>query len=145
MEEILFRGKSIKTGEWVYGDLYATGEIPMIVKDGIASEWDNFIEVDKKTIGQYTGLDDINNNKIFKGDICKFVINHKHYEEISSGQVFYEDCGWRITDKPVSLEKSMCSIDLGLFVDGWSGEKSPSSVIGVIGNVWDNPKLLEVD
>lgn len=145
MKGIIFRGKSIDTGEWVYGDVYATSETPMIIRNGIASEWDNFIAVDKDTIGQYVGLNDIKDNKIFRGDICKFIINHGYIEEISSGQIFYEDCGWSITNKATSLENSMCSIGLGSFVNGWSGEKSPPSVIEVIGNVWDNPELLEVN
>lgn len=144
MREILFRGKSIKTGEWVYGDLYATGETPMIVKDGTTNDIDNFVVVDKDTIGQYTGFDDINNNKIFDNDICKFIIFHKNREEISTGQVFYDECAWLITDEPKSVSKCKCYTDLGMFKGGWSGHVTPSSVIEVIGNIFVNPELLEV-
>lgn len=60
MREILFRGKRIDNGEWVYGYLQQEDKI-------------NLYYVKKETIGQFTGLLDKNGNKIFEGDIllCK--------------------------------------------------------------------------
>lgn len=82
MRNILFRGKAInrtgnertkyKNGDWVYG-LFSRSynkrwESPaeMTNEDGISN-----IEVDYKTIGQYTGLSDMYGFRIFEGDIIQ--------------------------------------------------------------------------
>lgn len=69
MREILFRGKRQDNGEWVYGfpvAVYANLNI-----DGIET-WDGERHlVNTETAGQYTGMIDKYNTKIFEGDIVK--------------------------------------------------------------------------
>ena len=76
MREILFRGKRIGTGEWIYGSLVRfpnDNEIGTIVlfeeEDSSGCIVGNHYEVDLNTVGQYTGLVDKYEKKIFEGDI----------------------------------------------------------------------------
>lgn len=65
MREIIFRGKSVSTGSWAYGDLVKTEDGSVLV---------NFCKVHPETVGQYTGIMDKKHKMIFEGDECTFGI-----------------------------------------------------------------------
>ena len=70
--EILFRGKRTDNGEWVEGYLvkqYGANEI--YLPNGTDNEGFDRYSVDISTIGQYTGLNDCDDVKIFEGDIVR--------------------------------------------------------------------------
>lgn len=86
VDKVLFRGKSVKTGEWVYGGLTReinplsdaprayVGDV-IINRDPDTGE-DNFElkylhEVKPKTVCEWTGIKDKNGNPIFEGDAIK--------------------------------------------------------------------------
>ncbi len=76
MREVLFRGKRIDNGEWVYGDLYHGKEDNIFIEYWTVDKEYRPYEVDPKTVGQYTGLDDCKDNKIFEGDIVKYQLDN---------------------------------------------------------------------
>ena len=145
MREILFRGKRTKNGEWVYGYYYRddeNGKTYIITwEPNTGTTWagsleiENFVEVIPETVGQFTGLTDKNGKRIFEGDILRHHNNFLDSEVVEKGVVFWDEkyCGWRRT--------SNGGFHNGI-VDAY--RLSPDCVYGVIGNIHDNPELLEV-
>ncbi|EKZ1038186.1 hypothetical protein RAZ63_001518 [Listeria monocytogenes] len=143
MREIEFRGKAIHpnsleqiVGSWAYGGIF---ENKIITRNlDMDSHYHGFIseiEIDIKTIGQYTGLKDKNGKKIFEGDIVAFSEDDFHVFN-SQVEYFLED-GYPAFDIKVP---STYYFDSNVF-----SEVSMSGLyeIEVIGNIHENPELLE--
>lgn len=132
--EILFRAKHIHAmdsnehlnGTWVHG--YLSGK-NYIYDKSLEGEF----LVDEDTICQYTGLTDKNGKKIFEGDVVKdsagvcgevkFGLYAAGFSIPDTNQGFYIEFP----------EKSLYREELGY----WRNK------IVVVGNVFDNPELLE--
>ena len=139
MREILFRGKAnseIREGEWVYGSLLAesANTFPIIARDYDNDEdWISVIEwdtVEPQTVGQFTGLTDKNGKKIFEGDIVK-----------AQDEIFGSPFCDGITGKIVYAESAYFIEPRNPIESQWLFNEC--AVYEVIGNIHDNPELLE--
>ena len=147
MREILFRGKRKDNGEWVEG-YYAKAtyyldesagskkDIHIIFPTDLTAyprcEFSGYEEVIPETVGQFTGLLDKNGKKIFEGDITEYKgFIKRDYYEIRFGEASF-------------VHRDIVRQEIGgtPFDDIEYG--MDSSWMEVIGNIHDNPELLEV-
>ena len=125
MREILFRGKRYN-GEWIY-------DSETYIRDGdgiwLSDDDLNVVQVQEDTVGQYRGMKDKNGEKIFEGDIVKYsttceiftVAWHGSFAEFVISELQKPNKATR-GSKNMYLVNRYCE---------------------VIGNIYDNPELLE--
>lgn len=135
MREILFHGKRTDNGEWVEGDVlqtrYHSGHIEYQIMP--QTPVSSAVPVLPETIGQFTGLTDKNGVRIFEGDICRF----KRFNDIHVGEIVFN-----VTTASFVMRYQS--------IVGAYGEKATQKMllsvcddIEVIGNIHDNPELME--
>lgn len=144
MRDIIFKGKRKDNSEWVEGYLFDDdmvdsnrmfiGSLVITEHKGMGEDvWDighAFYEVIPETIGQYTGLTDKNGKKIFEGDLLEWIDRIVAVVWFDFNAQFDSKFIRYCNDKIVTNFK-------GIEPSDWHECK-------VIGNVFDNPELLEV-
>ena len=121
MREIKFRAQDIASNKWLFGDLrHHKDDVCIFDQGGTKGE-----QVKRETVGQFTGLRDINGKDIYEGDFL---------------DVSYAD------------EESYLEVRFvrGVFAFLWNGDlddefpcNAPTHEWAkVIGNIYDNPELL---
>lgn len=123
MRAIKFRGKSILTDEWFYGDLVHSADkkrTAILVND--KDSYDE-CEVVPETIGQFTGLYDCDGKEIFEGDILDF-----------NG----------LTVEVRFVRGAFALLVNGNLDDELYGDCRTDLFAKVIGNVYENPDIMKV-
>lgn len=91
--EILFRGKTkAKDSKWIYGDLNNVFDGVYIFNRNDESELnspDNY-EVNPETVGQFTGLTDINGVKVFEDDLVQWTRMERNGIESSTHKCYFD-------------------------------------------------------
>jgi len=133
MREILFRGKRKDNGKWVYGYfVQICGEGFIITKDEISwvisiGQFDiSYCDVIPETVGQYTGVKDENNKRIFEGDIIEYRDDMGKIMGKGIIEYDYKNGGYEV----IRLNLNYYPMVL-------------SSCCRIVGNKWDDPELLE--
>ena len=127
MREILFRGKRVDDGELVISDslMQVKGQNPRLWV-----EFDGWVEVLPKTVGQFTGLTDESGEKIFEGDVVKtrefgkdsgYGVNFNGFDVF---EVIYSSASFKLNN----ARRAFYLLN---------GQR-----IEVIGNIYDNSELL---
>ena len=124
MREYLFRGKMIANGKWSEGNLLVTKQGCCITPD--ATVLGSYGAVNPNTVGQYTGLTDKNGTKIFEGDVVRYGDTaHRVVFEQRNGTAYFGLVYSTLETAPFDNYQDLRQIE-------------------VIGNIHDNPELLEV-
>lgn len=134
MRDTIYRGKRVDNGQWVEGSLVTWTDGVFIAPintclnipekysnygELVAEIMDHFIRVLPSTIGQYSGVNDRKENKIFEGD-CLAV------GEIQMVVEFIRGCFY--------TPRNGSNYRLG----GWEQNK-----IEILGNIHDSPYLIQ--
>ena len=129
MREILFRGKRKGDNKWVYGS-FARYNLEDGTADMFLPEYGVLFSVHIDTLGQFTGLT-TNGTKIFEHDIVRCEFNSA---PPMNGKVVFENGAFGLRWK-----------HHGSGVENFAAFECICNVeYTVIGNIQDNPELMEV-
>lgn len=123
---------SKNNGSWVYGGLIKYGSFYAICEDSLYIDDDGITEdlvyIDERTVGQFTGLYDKNGKEVYEGDIIKCSRGCLH-------SVYFEKeyAGTYIGGMPA------------FYLSGLNNGYAWIGVEEVVGNIHENPELLEGD
>lgn len=142
-DRYLCKAKRVDNGEWIAGHLIKVKKDFYICEkpyecmsehsflDGKSYGFGGFKFVEQYTICQCTGLKDKNGKLIWENDICD---RKEKYPEI----VKYHDGDWTLDYSYASNNESGFNYcNLGFYV-------TERNCVEVIGNIFDNPEMLEV-
>jgi uncharacterized phage protein (TIGR01671 family) len=137
MRDIKFRAKA-KTGKMVEGLLFHGNKIVTVTTDnkstyvekGSTNYYYDYWDVDPKTVGQFTGLKDINGKEIFEGDI---VLTQNETTRV----IVYEFAAFYVNG-----EREGKKVSYPLYYQCLL-EKGSKINFEIIGNIHEHPNLLK--
>ena len=129
MRVIKFRGKTVKTEQWIFGDLDTQSTpSPRIMFNNSVDNCIYGIEVISETVGQFTDIKDGKGTEIYKDDIIEVTLRHNK--------------------ETVSTYIAVVDQKEGAF--GFKNKQGFCPFYGqihenyrVIGNIHDNPELMK--
>lgn len=149
MREILFRGKRIDNSEWVEGYYYKMSETTYCFKEdyerkpvpehhyilqermtdwGLPNQMVQ-IEIDPETLCEFTGRCDKNGKRIWENDILMAHLDESYKEDATYETVEWNVNGWGTRENGSVDREYLGEFDLEHYE--------------VVGNIFDNPELLQ--
>ena len=133
MRQIKFRGKSIGTGEWLFGNLFKFGiqppsNVPCIC--ACVPTWKDAVDiynVHENTVGQFTGVCDMDGKEIYEGDVLAI-------EGITTDR--YSKVWWN--DERFTFYVGHAPVSAYI-----RREDNRLQEFHIAGNIYDNPELKE--
>ena len=149
MREFIFRGQTRRKGQkvwmdgtpvdsnWVegYGVCVGEGDFSVIYAGDHVEKFTVYTD----TVGQFTGLTDKNGKKVFEGDILKFTDTNAEYEWIGKVEFGNPNAEYNWGFQLVYISGTKPNTDILL----WFDMEETGAYSEVIGNIHDNPELLE--
>lgn len=150
MREILFKAKRTDNGKWVEGYyIYHIKRTPCVFGDSVKPEDEQHVimqdgfsdwnmprdtvhyDIDPSTLCQYTGLTDKNGRKIWENDILR---EYADTDSLGNDLYYFYQVFWDNINSEYGVKNDVESMGLSCVSTNWAE---------VIGNVFDNPELLE--
>ncbi len=158
---IKFRGKSIISDEWLYGNFYDDGGEQYMLPTNLLDidDYEKF-QVDPDTVGQYTGVTDKYGNGVYEGDILRLrtfdnlSMNAKIPQEEASEMRRLFTLDELVGDLDAESITAVCFCEGMMMVSLdwendtyisclWGDQKRSNPIFDfeVIGNIHDNPEI----
>jgi uncharacterized phage protein (TIGR01671 family) len=151
MREILFRGKRLSDGAWFIGNLFVPDLDDAYTQICMGTPTIRIsANIDPETVGQFTGLFDMDGMKIFEGDILQYCSTID--KELTGTPVIVtygaHNCGcchgvygWTTYEVGTGYFSDLLGCYGPYEVD--SEETAHLNAVKIIGNIHDNPELLK--
>lgn len=131
---VKFRGKRLTDGKWIYGDFFRNRGKAFITTDEIVenplASWQDY-NVDPDTVGQFTGLQDVDGKEIYEGDIIE--------SSFGGGIPVRHVVGYDEKDAAFTSNLIGAYPNSGSIRQSWIDQYGKKT----IGNIHDNPELLK--
>lgn len=146
------RGQVTQNGEWVYGSLVFYGDdsaypYKIIPKPNIDES--DYVWIDTKTIGQFTGFYDKNGKKIWEGDVVRWTRKNwhcqghpKHKKDlVDICEVYWDDRrhGFANNSRDAT-DKSKHIYSSGML--DFNDDRATKNIVEILGNIYEHEHLL---
>ena len=139
VREILFRGKRTFGGEWIYGFYFTEKEKGSFIKELPSSVFNATCLVNPETVGQFTGLFDSAGRRIFENDILRLTCKADGLKWIAVVKFGNPNGEYNWGFQLVKINGDGVNTDILLWVE------TDGAYAEIVGNIYDNPELLEGD
>ena len=137
MREILFKAKRIDNDEWVEGYVVRKHGLYFIysIVNSESCRQNNY-EIIPETLCQFTGLCDKNGKRIWENDILMAHLDEFYPEDVTYETVEWGVAGWAAHETS-NIDREYGNVDRE-YLDEFDLKN-----FEVVGNIFDNPELLQ--